>query len=103
MAALSLRKPSVIPGFGLTLGFTIFYMTIVVMIPLAGLVFKTLELSAQDFFDTIADPRVVAAFKISFGISLIAAVVNAVFGLILAWVLERYSFPGKKIVDALID
>jgi sulfate transport system permease protein len=99
----SFKSPSVIPGFGLTLGFTLFYMGIIVMIPLAGLVFKTLEMSWQDFIDTVTDPRVVAAFKISFGVSFIAAAVNAFFGLIIAWVMVRYKFPGRKIVDAMID
>jgi sulfate/thiosulfate transport system permease protein len=102
-AQMQFKNPSVIPGFGLTLGFTLFYMGLVVLVPLAGLVFKTLEMSWQDFMTTIADPRVIAAFKVSFGVSFAAALVNAFFGLIVAWVLVRYSFPGKKIVDAMVD
>jgi len=102
-ARIVLKNPSVIPGFGLTLGFSLFYMGLVVLIPLAGLVFKTLEMSWPEFVAIITDPRVMAAFKISFGVSFIAAVVNAAFGLIVAWVLVRYTFPGKKIVDAMVD
>ncbi|MFH1158613.1 MAG: sulfate ABC transporter permease subunit CysT [Pseudomonadota bacterium] len=97
------KTKSVIPGFGLTLGFTLLYLGIIVMIPLAGLVFKTLGMGWHDFRDTISDPRVVAAFRLSFGVSFAAALVNAFFGLIVAWVLVRYSFPGRKIVDAMVD
>ncbi|MCE7887590.1 MAG: sulfate ABC transporter permease subunit CysT [Alphaproteobacteria bacterium PRO2] len=101
--ALSLKKPGVIPGFGLTMGFTLLYLALIVMIPLAGLVIKTLELSWQEFVATITDPRVVAAFEISFGISFVAALINAVFGLLVAWVLVRYDFPWRKAVDAMVD
>lgn len=101
--SLAFKKPSVIPGFGLTLGFTLFYLGIIVLIPLAGLVFKTLEMSWQDFYDTVTDPRVLAAFRITFSVSFIAALINAFFGLIVAWVLVRYNFAGKKIVDAMVD
>lgn len=97
------KKPSVIPGFGITLGFALFYLGLIVLIPLAGLVFKTLDMSWQDFIQTITDPRVIAAFKISFGVSIVAAVINSFFGLIVAWVLVRYPFPGKKIADAMVD
>lgn len=99
----SLKEPSVIPGFGLTLGFTLFYLCLVVIIPLAGLVFKTMEMSWDDFWQTVTDDRIVAAFKISFGVSLVAALINSAFGLIVAWVLVRYRFPGKKIIGAMID
>ncbi len=101
--AIFFKDHSVIPGFGITLGFTLFYMGIIVLIPLAGLVFKTLEMSWADFVATILDPRVLAAFKITFSVSFFAALINAFFGLIVAWVLVRYSFPGKKIVDAMVD
>lgn len=101
--ALSLKKPGVIPGFGITMGFTLLYLALIVMIPLAGLVIKTLELSWQEFVATITDPRVVAAFEISFGISFIAALINAVFGLLVAWVLVRYDFPWRKAIDAMVD
>jgi sulfate transport system permease protein len=97
------KNPSVIPGFGVTMGFTLFYMGIIVLIPLAGLVFKTLEMSWQEFMDTVTDPRVVAAFRLSFSVSFVAALINGVFGLIVAWVLVRYNFPFKKIVDAMVD
>lgn len=97
------KKHSVVPGFGITLAFTLFYLTIIVLIPLSGLFLKTSEMSLADFWSTISDPRVVHAYKISFGISFVAALVNAVGGLIVAWVLVRYRFPGKKLVDACVD
>lgn len=100
---LTFRNPSVIPGFGLMLGFSLFYMSLLVLIPLSGLVTKTLEMGLGDFISTITDPRVVAAFKISFGVSFAAAIINMFFGLIVTWVLVRYQFPGKKIVDAMVD
>jgi sulfate/thiosulfate transport system permease protein len=102
MPATVYRK-SIIPGFGLTLGFTLLYLGIIVMVPLTGLVFKTLGMTWADFWKTIADPRVVAAFRISFSISFIAAVINTFFGLIVAWVLVRYRFPGRKLMDAMVD
>jgi sulfate transport system permease protein len=101
--AVTLKSQSVIPGFGITMGFTLFYLALIVMIPLAGLVLKTLEMSWGDFVATITDPRVVAAFKISFGVAFVAALINAVFGLILAWVLVRYDFPWRKGIDAMVD
>ena len=101
--AVTFKNHSVIPGFGVTLGFTLFYIGIIVMIPLAGLVFKTLEMSWADFVETIFNPRVLAAFKISFSVSFVAALINTFFGLIVAWVLVRYHFPFKKIVDAMVD
>lgn len=85
------------------MGFTLLYLALIVMIPLAGLAIKTFELSWQEFVATITDPRVVAAFKISFGISFIAALINAVFGLLVAWVLVRYDFPWRKALDAMVD
>ncbi len=99
----SLRKPSVIPGFGLSLGVTIFYLSLIVLIPLSGLVFKTSTLSLQEFWHVITDKRVIASYKLTFGTALAAAAVNGVVGLVLAWVLIRYTFPGKKIIDAMID
>ncbi len=98
-----LKKPSIIPGFGVTLGFTLAYLLLVVLIPLSGLFFKTAELSAPEIWRIVTAPDVMHAYKISFGISLIAAIINAVFGLILAWILARYRFPLKKAVDAVID
>ena len=100
---LSLRRPSVIPGFGLTLGFTLAYLGLIVLLPLAGLVAKALGLSPGALWAIASTPRVVAAFKVSFGAALIAASVNVVFGLLVAWVLVRYRFPGHRLVDALVD
>lgn len=98
-----LFKQNVIPGFGITLGFTLAYLGLIVLIPLSAVIWKTTDLTLAQFWATISEPRVVASLKLSFGASLIAAAVNAVFGLILAWSLVRYSFPGKKIVDTLVD
>ena len=98
-----LFKQSVIPGFGVTLGFTLAYLWLIVLIPLSAVVWKTTDLTLLQFWQTISEPRVVASLKLSFGAALIAAAVNGVFGLILAWALVRYSFPGKKIVDTLVD
>ena len=99
------RRPTrrVLPGFKLTLGFTLFYLSIIVLIPLSALVFKTFTLSWEQFVFAVSSPRVMAAYKLTFGASFIAAVVNAFLGLLIAWVLVRYSFPGKKIIDALVD
>jgi sulfate transport system permease protein len=93
----------VLPGFNITLGFTLFYLSVIVLIPLSALIFKTLNLSWDQFVTAVTSPRVMASYRLTFGASFIAASVNAVFGLLLAWVLVRYSFPGKKIVDALVD
>ncbi len=93
----------VIPGFGLTLGFTLVYLSIIVLIPLAALFLKAAGMSAAQWVATFSDWRVLASLKLSFGGSLIAACVNAVFGLLVAWVLVRYDFPGRKLVDAMVD
>jgi sulfate transport system permease protein len=98
-----LFKQSVIPGFGVTLGFTLAYLGLIVLIPLSAVIWKTTDLSWLQFWETISEPRVVASLKLSFGAALIAAAINAFFGMILAWALVRYSFPGKKIVDTLVD
>lgn len=98
-----LKSPSIIPGFGVTLGFTLFYLLIIVIIPLSGLFFSAMSVSWGEFWKSISSDRVVHAYKISFGISLLAAIVNVFFGLILAWVLARYNFWGKRIVDAMVD
>jgi sulfate transport system permease protein len=97
------RAPSVLPGFGPALGFTLAYLSLVVLIPLAALVLRPAELGFAGFLAVVSEPRVLAALKLSFGASLIAASINAVFGLIVAWVLVRYRFPGKRLVDALVD
>jgi len=101
--AFQLKKPSPLPGFGLTLGFTIFYLSLIVLIPLSSLFIKTASLSWQEFFSTISSPRVLASYRLSFVASMIAAAINTVFGVLLAWVLVRYSFPGKKLIDGLVD
>jgi len=97
------RKTNVLPGFGLTLGYTLVYLSLIVLIPLAGVFLKTFELSLVEFWQVATSPRALASYRISFGLSMIAAAINAVFGLLLAWVLVRYRFPGKRLVDALID
>jgi len=97
------RKPSVLPGFGLAFGFTLTYLGLIVLIPLAGLVIKTSALGWEEFWRIAIDPRTLAALRLSFGASAIAAAVNAVFGLIVAWVLVRYDFPGRRILDAAVD
>ncbi len=103
-AAATKRSPKrVLPGFGLTLGYTLFYLSIIVLIPLSALVFKTFTLTWDEFWFAISAPRVLASYRLTFGASLIAALVNVVFGLLIAWVLVRYEFPGKKVVDALVD
>ena len=93
----------VIPGFNITLGFTLLYLSLIVLIPLSALIFKTFTLTLDQFWAAISSPRVMASYRLTFGASLFAAAVNAVFGLLVAWVLVRYQFPGKKIVDALVD
>ena len=93
----------VLPGFHLTLGYTILYLSLIVLIPLSALVLKTFTLSWDQFWAAVASPRVLASYRLTFGASFIAACVNVVFGLLVAWVLVRYSFPGKRIVDALVD
>jgi sulfate transport system permease protein len=100
---LRTTRPSVLPGFRLTLGFTIFYLCLIVLVPLMTLPARTATMGWNAIWQTVSDPRVVASYKLSVGAALIAAGVNAVFGLIVAWVLARYQFPGKRIVDAFID
>jgi len=97
------KQHSVLPGFGLTLGFTLTYLSLIVLLPLAGLVIVSASMTFGDFWRIITLPTVIAAFKLSFMASLIAACINAVFGFIVAWSLVRYKFPGKRFVDALID
>jgi sulfate transport system permease protein len=93
----------VLPGFHLALGFTVLYLSLIVLLPLSALVFKTLTMSWDAFWNTVSSPRVLAAYRLTFGASLVAAMINAVFGTVLAWVLVRYDFPGKRLLDALID
>jgi sulfate transport system permease protein len=97
------KKFNVLPGFGLTMGYTLLYLSAVVLIPIAGLFLKIFELSWADFWRLATTDRALAAYRLTFGASFIAACTNAFFGTILAWVLVRYEFPGKRFVDALID
>ncbi|KQZ30619.1 sulfate/thiosulfate transporter subunit [Mesorhizobium sp. Root552] len=97
------KKPSVIPGFGLTLGFALVYLTLIILIPLSGLAWRSASLGWTDFWAIATDRRTINALKISFGTALAAAAVNVVFGTIVAWVLVRYPFPGRRIVDAMVD
>ena len=92
-----------IPGFGLTLGFSLAYLTLIILIPLAGLVWRSASLSGAEFLAILADERTLNALKISFGTAFIAALVNVVFGVVVAWVIVRYDFPGRRIVDAVVD
>ncbi|WP_109050697.1 sulfate ABC transporter permease subunit CysT [Azospirillum sp. TSA6c] len=97
------RKPSVLPGFGLTLGFTLSYLGFIVLVPLAALIVRSSGLGWSGFWSAVTTPRVLAAFEVSFGLSFAAALTNAIFGFLVAWVLVRYDFPGKRLVDALVD
>ena len=101
--ALLLRRHSVLPGFNLALGFALLYLCFIVLIPLSAVFLKTFTVSWSTFVDTVTSPRVVASYKLTFGTSLLAALVNGVFGLLVSWVLVRYRFPGKRLVDALVD
>jgi len=103
MSSTWFRNPSILPGFGLTLGFTTFFLSVIVLLPLAALVFKTASLTWSEFFSILVDPRAVASYRLSFGAAMIAATINAFFGFIVAWSLVRYDFPGRRLVDALID
>jgi len=98
-----LRRHTVLPGFDLALGFTLLYLSLIVLVPLSAAFLKTFTLSWPAFWDAVASPRVVASYKLTFGASLAAALVNAAFGLVVAWVLVRYDFPLKRLVDALVD
>ena len=97
------RARKVLPGFHLTLGYTLFYLFLIVLIPLSALMFKTFSLSWDQFWAAATSPRVLASYRLTFGASFLAACINVVGGLLVAWVLVRYSFPGKKMVDALVD
>ncbi|CAN5443334.1 sulfate ABC transporter permease subunit CysT [soil metagenome] len=101
--ALTGRRTQVLPGFHLTLAYTVFYLLLIVLIPLSAAFFKTFTMTWPAFWAAVSSPRVVASYKLTFGASLIAATVNAVFGFLVAWVLVRYRFPGRRIVDALVD
>lgn len=102
MAIIS-RRQSVLPGFGPALGYTIFYLSIIVLIPLSALLFKSASLTWSEFLTAVAAPRVLASYRVTFGAALLAAGINALFGVLVAWVLVRYRFPGKRLIDALVD
>ncbi len=99
----SVKTNNILPGFNLSLGYTLLYLSLIVLIPFSAAFIKTTELSLHEFWAVVSAPRVVASYRLTFGASLIAALTNAVFGLATAWVLVRYTFPGKKIIDALVD
>jgi sulfate transport system permease protein len=103
MSTSAIRQHSVLPGFNLALGFTLFYLGLIVLIPLSATFFKTFSMTWEAFWTTVTAPRVVASYWLTFRTSLMAAGINAVFGLLVAWVLVRYKFPGKRIIDALVD
>jgi len=98
-----LRSRRVLPGFGLTLGYTMVYLSLIVLIPLSAVFIRSLGLGWSHFWEVVTAPRVLASLRLSFGASLIAATINSVFGLIVAWVLVRYAFPFKRLVDAMVD
>jgi len=97
------KQHNVLPGFGLSLGYTLLYLSLIVLIPLSAAFIKTTAFTFEEFWHVVTAPRVMASYKLTFGASLIGALINAVFGLLTAWVLTRYTFPGKKLVDALVD
>jgi sulfate transport system permease protein len=103
MASLTFRKPSALPGFGLTLGITIAYLSLIVLIPLVALFAKATTLDWHQFVSAVWAPRVIASYKLTFGAALGGALINAVFGFLVAWVLVRYEFPFKRVVDAIVD
>jgi sulfate transport system permease protein len=96
-------KPSVVPGFGITFGYTLLYLSLIVLIPIIGLFLKAAQVPLEDMVRIATSPRTLNALRVSFGSSLIAAIVNVVFGLVVAWVLVRYRFPGKRLLDAVVD
>ncbi len=97
------RKYSVLPGFNLTLGYTVLYLSLIVLVPLSALFIKSAGMGFEQFWETVSNPRVVASYRLTFGASLLAATINVFFGFIVAWSLVRYRFPGKKLVDAMVD
>src|SRR5881394_2794050 len=97
------KKFNALPGFGLTLGFTLFYLSAIVLVPFAALIIRACEMSWADFWRLATNERALSAYRLTFGASLIAALANAVFGTVLAWVLVRYEFPGRRAIDAMVD
>jgi sulfate transport system permease protein len=103
MSTTIFRKHNVLPGFNISLGFTLLYLCLIVLIPLSAAFIKTYSLGWDGFWAVVTAPRVLASYKLTFGASLLAAAINAIFGLLIAWVLVRYDFPGRRIIDALVD
>ena len=103
MSTAHIRQHSVLPGFNLAVGFTLFYLGLIVLIPLSAVFIKTFSLTLEGFWMTVTAPRVLASYWLTFRTSLLAAGINAVFGLLVAWVLVRFQFPGKRLIDALVD
>jgi sulfate transport system permease protein len=99
----NVKQRNVLPGFGLTLGYSVVYLSLIVLIPLSAIIVSAARMDAGQFWTTVTSPRVLASYRLSFGASFAAATINAVFGLLVAWVLVRYRFPGRKLLDALID
>src|SRR6476620_12222355 len=100
---LTFKQKSILPGFGLSLGFTVLYLSLIVLIPLSATFLKASSLTWPHFWHVVTSPRALASYRLSFGASAIAAGINLVFGLVVAWVLVRYSFPGKRLFDSLVD
>lgn len=100
---VGVRRPSVLPGFGPTLGFALLYLSLIVLIPLAGLFFRSADLGWEGFFRAVSTPRTLAAFRLTFGASFLAALLNAFVGFLVAWCLTRYRFPGRRVIDGLVD
>jgi sulfate transport system permease protein len=103
LARFRLKTPSILPGFGISLGFTLTYLSLIVLLPLSAVFLKTATLHWAQFWETVASARVVASYKLTFGASFVGAAIDAIFGFLIAWVLTRYEFPGKRIADALVD
>ena len=98
-----MRRRHILPGFGLSLGYTLLYMGLIVLIPMSALAMRIFSGSWEHFWQTVTDPRVVASYRVSFGLSFLAALLNGIFGVMAAWVLARYRFPGRRILDAMVD
>ncbi|HWO98506.1 MAG TPA: sulfate ABC transporter permease subunit CysT [Bacillus sp. (in: firmicutes)] len=103
LQGLKIKKHSILPGFGLSLGFIMLYTSILILLPLSMIFFNTATMGWPKIWETITEPRIIASYKLSFGASFIAALINVIFGVLIAWVLVRYRFPGKRIVDGLVD
>jgi sulfate/thiosulfate transport system permease protein len=103
MRKVRVKRSSVLPGFGLTLGLTVLYLSLLVLIPLSGLFLKTATTSWHTFWETVSDPRALASYRLTFGAAFLGSVVNAVFGFVVAWTLVRYRFPGRRLLDAMVD